>query len=283
MGEAPLMTKEQKRFLRRGLDKTGHEFRNTLLDLLDPEFTQGLRYKLDENFEDQFQKGVVDPAMKTYRQDILPELEQRYSDIGAGSSSALNQALIRSSEDLSNLLAGQRIGYQGQQQQYGIQKAQLGQQDTALKQQGQQLRAQAQLGALQQVMNLMGQRPYQPIVQGPTEGLIKPLISAAGQVGGAAIMSSRQVKENIRDYEKSLEVLDKIKVKQYDYTIDVPGNKRNRVGLIAEDLPNEITSHENGILSVDIYGLVSILVNCVKDLSENLRQMQHQLRSLEAK
>ena len=225
---------------------------------------------MGEGFEDQFQKGVVDPSMQMYRQDILPQLEQRYADVGAGSSSALNQALVKSSEDLTNILAGQRMGYQGQQQQYGLQ------------QQG--MRQQAQQSALQQVMNMMGQRAYQPIVQGPTEGLIKPLIGTAGQLGSAAILSSsRMVKENVRDYDKSLEVLDSMKVRQYDYTIQVPGEQKDRVGLIAEELPCEITAVQDGVLSVDLYGLVSILVNCVKDLNANMKHMQEQIKVLEGK
>ncbi len=255
------MTKEQSKFLKKTLGNVGGDFSNVLMQLLNPQ-EQG------QQFEDQFQKGVVQPTMQTYQQDILPSLEQRYSDVGAGSSSALNQALTRSSEDLTNLLAGQRIGYQGQQQQYGLQN--------------QQLRQQAQQGALQQIMNLVGQRAYQPIVQGPTEGLIKPLIGAGGQAAAASILaSSRLVKDNIRDYDKSLDVLDTMKVKQYDYTIEVPGEQKDRVGLIAEELPGEITVVQDGVLSVDLYGLVSILVNCVKDLNANMKQLQEKINVLE--
>lgn len=152
------MTKEQEKLLKKTLGGVSGDFGNVLMQLL-----QGGEGQ-DGSFEDQFQKGVVDPAMKTYNQDILPGLEQRYSDAGAGSSSALNQALVRSSEDLSSLLSGQRIGYQAQQQ---------------------GMRQNAQNSALQTIMSLMGQKAYQPIVQGPTEGLIKPMIGAAGRIGAA--------------------------------------------------------------------------------------------------
>lgn len=241
------MTSEQSKLLKGALSGVKGDFSSVLLDLLKGGDTNG-------TFEDQFQKGVVQPAMQTYQQDILPGLEQRYADAGAGSSSALNQALVRSSEDLSNLLAGQRIGYQGQQQQF---------------------RQNAQNSALQAIMGLMGQKAFQPIVQGPTEGLVKPLIGAGAQLGAASILaSSEKVKENIRDYNKSLDLLDGMKVKQYDYTIDVPGKQKDRIGLIAETLPSEITADVNGILSVDLYGLVSILVNCVKDLSEKVKALE---------
>ena len=152
------MTKEQEKLLKSTLGSVGGDFGMVLQQLLGGGEGQG------GSFEDQFQKGVVDPTMKMYQQDILPGLEQRYADIGAGSSSALNQALVGSSEDLTNLLASQRIGYQGQQQQF---------------------RQNAQNSALQAILSLMGQKAYQPIVQGPTEGLIKPLIGAAGKMGAA--------------------------------------------------------------------------------------------------
>ena len=249
MGTADLMTKEQSKLLKQSLAGLGGgDFTKVLMNLLNGGDGQG------GSFEDQFQKGVVDPTMKMYQQDILPGLEQRYADVGAGSSSALNQALIGSSEDLTNLLASQRIGYQGQQQQF---------------------KQNAQNSALQTIMNLMGQKSFQPIVQGPTEGLIKPLIGGAAQGAGAAIVaSSKLVKENIRDYEKSLELLDDMQVKQYDYTIEVPGKQKGRVGFIAEELPAEITADVDGVLSVDLYGLVAILVNCVKDLSEKVKALE---------
>lgn len=245
------MTKEQAKLLKNALGNVKGDFSKTLLGLLSPE---------GAGFEDQFQQGVVEPALQTYQQDILPALEQRYSDIGAGSSSALNQALTRSSEDLTSLLASQRIGYQGQQQ---------------------QLRQNAQNSALQAILGLMGQKSFQPIVQGPSEGLIKPLIGAGAQLGAAGIMaSSKMVKENVRDYDKSLEVLDDIHVKQYDYTIHVPGKQKDRVGLIAEDLPHEITAEVDGVLGVDLYGLVSLLVNCVKDLRANVAQLEAKLEAV---
>lgn len=256
-GKAGLMTKEQSRLLKGALGKTGGEFGNVLMQLLQGGEGQG------GSFEDQFQQGVVEPSMQMYNEEILPALEQRYSDIGSGSSSALNQALVKSADDFTKLLAGQRVGYQGQQQ---------------------QMRQSAQNSALQTILSLMGQKTFQPIVQGPTEGLIKPLIGAGGQLGAAGIMaSSRLVKENIRDYDKSLDVVDKLNVKQYDYTIQVPGKQKDRVGLIAEDLPCEITSEVDGVLSVDLYGLVSVLVNCVKDLSANVSHMQNKLKVLEAR
>lgn len=246
------MTKEQSKLLKRTLGANQGDFINVIGELLNPQGTSGA-------FEDQFQQGVVEPSMQMYQQELLPALEQRYADIGSGSSSALNQALTKSADDFTNLLASQRMGYQNQQQ---------------------TMRMNAQNSALGAIMSLMGQKAFQPIVQGPTEGLIKPMMQTGGQLGAAAILASSQmVKENIRNYEKSLEVLDDIQVKQYDYTIKVPGKQKDRVGLIAEDLPCEITADVDGVLGVDLYGLVSLLVNCVKDLRANVAKLEAKLEA----
>lgn len=150
MGKAELMTPEQKQFL------------NSLITGVGPQAQSAFPGLLQGYSEDTFQKGVIDPAMRTYQQQVLPALEQRYGDMNAGSSSALNQALVQSSQDLSNVLAGQRIGYQ-------------------------QMTGQQQLGALQQILGLLGQRSFDPIVQGPQGGLLKDLVGVAGQLGSAAI------------------------------------------------------------------------------------------------
>ncbi len=211
-------------------------------------------------FEDQFQQGVVQPAMKTYEQDIMPAIQQRFTDANAGSSSALNQALLRSSEDLTGILGSQRIGYQQGQEQ--------------LRQGQQGLRQQAQMGALGQIMQLMNARQFQPIVQGPQEGILKDLIAGGSQIGAAAMMSSRKVKTNIRNYDKGLDVVRNMDVKQYDYTIEVSGNQNDRVGLIAEELPEELHAEIDGIKGVDLYGLVSTLVNCVKQLDAKVKILE---------
>lgn len=237
-GKADLMTPEQKDFL------------TSLLTGIGPLAQQAYPGLLEGYSEETFQKGVVDPAMKTYSQQILPSIDQRFTDANAGSSSALNQALVQSSEDLSNVLAGQRINYQ-------------------------QMMSQQQLSALSQILSLLGQRSFDPIVQGPTRGLASDLISAGGQVGAAALMSSSiHVKENIRDYDKGLSEIEKMKVKQYDYTIPVEGSQTDRVGLIAEEMPKEIQAEVNGVRAVDLYGLVSILINAVKELNAKIKLLE---------
>lgn len=156
-GKAGLMTKEQTNFL------------NSLIANLGPQ-AQGAFPGLLEGFnEETFQKGVVDPAMRTYQRDILPSIEQRFTDENAGMSSALNQALASSAEDLSNVLAGQRVGYE-------------------------QFKTGNQQNALAQILSLLGQKQYAPIVQGPQTGLLQDIVSGAsegaGKVGANALLSA---------------------------------------------------------------------------------------------
>jgi hypothetical protein len=236
------MTKQQQQFLQQLLSGQGQNAQNATGQLL------------EGGNEEQFQKGIIDPAMRTYEQQMLPAIQQRFGDANAGSSSALNQALVSSAGDLSNTLAGQRINYD-------------------------QMKGNQQMGALQQMMSLLGQRQFEPIVQGPQKGLLGDIIGTTGQVAGtlgaAGIMaSSSTVKENIRDYDKGLETVRNMDVKQYDYIIPVPGAQHDRVGLIAEEMPKEIQASVDGIRGVDLYGLVSILVNCVKQLDAKINALE---------
>lgn len=150
MGQANLMTPEQSNFLK------------SLITGLGPQAQQAFGGLLKGYDENEFQKGVVDPAMKTYNQSILPAIEQRFTDANAGNSSALNQALLSSSEDLSNTLAGQRINYQ-------------------------QMLGGQQTNVLGQIMQLLNARQFDPIVQGPKEGLLKDIIQGGAKIGAASM------------------------------------------------------------------------------------------------
>ncbi len=237
VGIANLMTPEQMQFL------------NSLISGLGSQSQDALSGLLRGYDEDLFQKGVVDPSMRTYQQQILPAIEQRFVDANAGSSSALNQALSQSAGDLSNVLAGQRVGLQ-------------------------QSMASQQLGSLGQILSLIGQRSFDPIVQGPKAGLLKDIVGAGASIGSAALMSSREVKENIVDYDKGLETVRNLKVKQYDYIVPVEGRQKERIGLIAEEVPKELSAELNGIKAVDLYGLVSLLINSVKQLDEKVKHLE---------
>jgi hypothetical protein len=226
------------------------QFLNSLITGLGPMATQAYPNLLQGYSEDLYQTGIVDPSLKQYQNQILPSIQQRFVDANAGSSSALNQALTQSAGDLSNVLAGQKINLQ-------------------------QSMSQQQLGALGQILGLLNNRQFDPIVQGPQSGLLKDLVGAGAQIGSAAIMaSSKEVKKNIKDYDKGLDVVRRLAVKQYDYSIPVEGNQNDRVGLIAEDVPEEIMTKIEDIKAIDLYGLVSILVNSIKQLDFKIKCLE---------
>ena len=99
--------------------------------------------------------------MQALQQKILPGIQQRFSDLNAGSSSALNQALAQSATDLSTSLGSQ----------YGQFL------------QGQQGR---QLQALSQFLPMLTQQTFQPQFQ-QNQGILGPLLQAGGQIGAAFI------------------------------------------------------------------------------------------------
>lgn len=130
------------------------KYLNSFLQGTEGDGLNAIQNLLQPYSEERFQKGVVDPAMKTFNQQIIPGIENRFSD--AGASSALNQTLASSSEDLANTLAGQRINYE-------------------------QLSNQNNISALQQILGLLGQRTFQPQVYGPQPGIFGDVLSAGAR------------------------------------------------------------------------------------------------------
>lgn len=149
-GNAPLMNQEQNDYLSQFLQGLGPDANAAISQFLQP-YDQ-------EQFQGLFQQSFIDPAMQTYEQQVLPGIQQRFVDANAGSSSALNQALGQSANDLSTML-GSQMGqfYQGEQQN--------------------------KLGAMGLLNQTLGQRSFDPIIQ-KREGLAGPLLGAAGTAAG---------------------------------------------------------------------------------------------------
>lgn len=210
-------------------------------------YQQFLQPYSPEQYQDVFNKAVVDPTMKQYNQQVVPAIQQRFVDANAGASSALNQALGKSAEDLGTMLGSQYLNFFNQQQANT-------------------------LSALSGLGGLAGQQTFTPLVS-QNQGILGPLIQAGGNIGAAAAMSSEKVKENIRPYEKGLDVIKDLEVKIYDYIADVGGAK-DKVGVIAEKVPKEIQGEIQGIKAVDLYGLVGLLINSVKELNERIVQLE---------
>lgn len=234
-----MLTPEQQQLFSQTIQQLGPDFMSSLGGFLQPQS--------QEDLQSTFQQSFVDPAMQTFEQQVVPGIQQRFVDAGAGSSSALNQALAQSAGDLSTSLG-----------------AQFGQ-----FQQGQQ---QLQQNAISQFLPLLTGQTFSPQFQ-QQQGIAGPMLGALGQLGGGFMMSSQDVKENIRTYKKSLDTLKDVTVKQYDYIEDVGGEK-DRVGLIAESLPKELTKLIDGILHVDVYGVVGLMINTIKELNEKVVQLE---------
>lgn len=224
---------------------------STILGGLGPQYMQGMQQFMQpqsqEDLEATFQKTYVQPALQAMEQQIAPAIQQRFADAGAGSSSALNQALGQAASDLSTSMGSQFGQFQ----------------------QNQQLQ---QLQALQGFSPMLTNQTFSPLIQ-QQSGILGPLIQAGGQIGAAAAMSSKDVKENIRKYDKGMNELVKLDVMQYDYIKEVGGAK-DKVGLIAEHVPKEMTASKDEILHVDLYGVMGLMINAIKELNERIVQLE---------
>lgn len=126
-------------------------------------YSQFLQPQSQEDLQSAFQTGVVNPLLQNYQQQILPAIQQRFVDANAGSSSALNQALSSSAQDLTTALGSQYIPFmQGQQQNT--------------------------LAALGQLGGLGTQQTFQPMIE-QQQGLLNPLLGLGGQLGAPLIQN----------------------------------------------------------------------------------------------
>ena len=283
-GNVELLTKDQKHFLSGILGSSSKGAASAYKDLLkkpeDINLDKLLKpsRKTYESLMDEgsdlsaFKTGVVDPMMMNYNQQVLPGLQQRFVDQNAGSSSALNQALAQSAGDLTTQMGSLYLPFMQNQQNIRFNAAQ----GNAALSNPYMDKYKTQFGgrtaALSGLGGLAGQQTFTPMIH-QTEGIAGPLIGAAGAAGAGLLMSSENVKENISPYEKGLEIIKDLSVKSYDYKPEVGGAK-NKVGVISETLPDELCSDVNGIRCVDLYGLISILINSVKELNEKIERLE---------
>lgn len=238
-GNVSMLTPEQQQVFSSVLSGLGPQFQETLGGMIGG--------RSPEEMQSTFQQAYVEPATQAFEQQIVPGIQQRFVDVDAGSSSALNQALASSA---SNLATG--LGTQfGQMQENDLQR---------------------QLQSLGLFQGMAGQQTFQPQFQ-QQEGIAGPLMQAIAMMASGAMMSSIAVKENVKAYEKGLDVVKGIKVRQYDY-IEAVGGEKDKVGLIAEELPEELTAKKDEILHVDLYGLMGLLLNAIKELNEKVRTLE---------
>jgi len=135
-----------------------------------------LRPQSAGDLEQSFQTSIGDPTMRQFDRQIVPGIQQQYANVGAGRSSALNQALAQASTDLSTNMGSLR-------------------QDFLQRQQQQQLGAAGQAAGLasmplQQLLSLLGpamQQSNQPMVQNSQPTFLQQLLNAGVQGAGAAL------------------------------------------------------------------------------------------------
>lgn len=206
-------------------------------------------------------------SQRQFQQNVLPDIMNTFGR-GSRSNSALYQALAAAGTNLQSQLNSQLAQYaMGERERQQNLQFGAGQ---ALQQTG---LPQAQL-SLSREKNLYipkGENIGTQLALGATEGAGK----AAGQAAvTAAMASSREVKDNVREYTKGLETVREMNVKQYDYTVPVGGRQTDRVGLIAEDVPQEVQAMVGEIRGVDVYGLVAILINSIKQLDQKVKLLE---------
>lgn len=148
-----MLTPEQQQLYSGTLGQSGPAFQQAYSQFLQP-MDLGAQ-------QDIFQQAYVNPAMQAYQQQILPAIQERYADANAGSSSALNQALAQSAQDLSTSL-GSQFGQFYQQQQAN------------------------QLAALGGFQNLLSQQTFSPLIQ-ERQGILPGVLEMIGQIVAAKV------------------------------------------------------------------------------------------------
>jgi len=215
----------------------GTEFKENI-DLLNPQQQQFLQQILSQamggqegEFDAMFQKSFVDPSINTLNRQIIPQVKESFLGLDESGSSALNRALAQSASDVSSMLGQQQMGQFNRLMQTGL-----------------------------------GTRSFEPHLQKQT-GLAGPLVQGASSALAAALLaSSRDYKENIKPLKRGLEDIAKMSAYQYDYKPEI-SNSKNNVGVMVEDAPKEIVKETEGLKAIDMYGLVSVLVNAVNELN----------------
>jgi hypothetical protein len=84
----------------------------------------------------------------------------------------------------------------------------------------------------------------------------------------------RRIIENIRSYEKGLTVIDKLKPVTFNQKVP----HKPHLGLVSQDVheiePLLINSAINGTISVDYDRLLVVLVNAIKELSQDVETLK---------
>ena len=91
--------------------------------------------------------------------------------------------------------------------------------------------------------------------------------------GGLFLHSDKRLKTDIRPIENALDRIDKLKGVYYYWKGD-DVHEKQEIGVIAQDVqqqfPELVNTCKNGVMSVDYAKLTAILIECVKDLKQQI-------------
>ena len=224
---------------------------------------------------DYWQTSLVDPATKTFREDIIPSIAERgVRSAGTSDSGPMQRELARAGGDLASNLSSQlgNLLYSGQQSQIGRQLggaqlagqlagvpgqvasqgqqlsslglgqlAGMGGEQRSISQQG--LNAEQQKWLEAQAYNNPWLKQYlsQALGVSAFDTVISPQEpSIASQVApyamAAAMASDLRVKENIKPIDNALEKVRKLTGYMFDYKKEIAAEDRRHGGIIAQDL-----------------------------------------------
>ena len=94
--------------------------------------------------------------------------------------------------------------------------------------------------------------------------------------------SDSRLKQNIKDFNKGLDVIDNIQVREFEYK-NQPDKKR--VGVIAQEMldvyPEAVTKDENGMHMFNASDMIFLLINSVKELKKENKILLNRIVEIE--
>lgn len=237
-GSVELLSPEQRNFLSSVLGGQSQQAGQAYGDFLQ-------QYN-PEQFQSLYQKSFIEPAQQALQRQIIPGIKENFMGLDESASSALNRALAQSATDVSTSL-GQ--GMLGQYNQMGANR----------------------LNALSGLGGMAGAKGFEPLIN-QQQGLLGPILQGLGTAAGM-YASSMAYKENIRPLTVGLKALKNMQAYQYDYKAEMGGQK-HQTGLIAEECPKEVVDNVEGLTVVNVYAMVAVLVNCIKELEAKIEALK---------
>lgn len=227
---------------------------------------------------------------KQFQQDILPGISRNFSGGNSFFSSDRQLADSRAQDELISQLVGAKTGFLREDEQNRRQN-QLG--GLGLLLQGQTSQANLKLAPQQLLAQILGIQQQENVVtqfsgtEGAAAGFVGGVGQGAGAAAGAAAFSDKNLKENVEQIEDALAKVRSIDGVTWDWNdsgkkvVAGEGTPIDGVfaGILAQDvqrtMPELIHKDNNGWLKVNYTGLTGVLVEAVKELSEqvdNLRE-----------